>query len=1047
MTKIEDFFVDYTFEQTDTNIQSAVSSNYEFAKYKAKVVETLDANKPPPQFFNHQKLIGKLMDLYPRLLLIHEPGVGKTGSAINVCERARRTGLFTQAVILEKGKSLFQDIKNQIAFKFTKRGTYDKEAFYEAETDKERRFILTKEINKFYTFMSYTTFSNNVKTKPDSEIYNLYSGTVFFIDEAHNLTNESEVLSPLAEAIMRVLSIAIRTKVVLATATPMINSSKELLPLLNFILPPERKFPLNYPINNITFNEFYDRCAGFISYVRAERNKIKTVDMGVKTTFLDVNQQPPPPNFPIEAVPILYHSTMSETQYSVYRKYAPFIGDAGTYFIKAFQAASFVFPNGSISGKVTNDSVDEGFVIDDDKKMLNGLEEYVEPNQKYPDRFKFRKSPKNNLEKWLVENNNTSNLAKLSCKFAAVLDIELAKINTEGTVFIYSESKNGGGAILLSLIMEVFGYDRFYPEDWMGRSHKLIPKKLRHALIISETSVQKQDEILKVFNSPENIDGDLIKVLIGSKATRDGINISHCVRVHILFPGWTESGIIQATSRALRATSHDLLFARRKQELTNEANRNGWTEDELNRRARITVEIYKHAAVVPKAFIQTVSSIDILAYQRSAIKNVEIHKLLRFLKRSAIDCSLTYDRNVTYPYNEGIISDGCAECDFQQCKYICGKTPKINKTINYKNHNIKSLTNLNNTEEVLKFLVEYISSVKTIEIDKILANAPSSFSQMSIYNCLLKLINTGVSIKNYLNESCVLSCSHDGTLFLNKYINTTLGSNSKFMFFSDFFETSSKYYVIKSNLRNSIYNLYKNEQTEIEKIKDIKTIPTVISLVYLVKILEDMILTSYHKQWKYNKEDIQYLFNIFSKYIGLHEFNDKQYFFHKIFCNDANDIFGMYSSNIDEKNKLIRVLDDECKIWRFAIPEEIEIITQNITKESSTVNIISSTILHNKEVGIKGFIQNDEFIIIDERGDPEVVAKRKGKRCSSYPTPELLEIAQLLTKTQKLTLDVIAEELGITDLNSLSLSKDIYNLKYIKRAYLCNYIQKRLEQE
>jgi len=84
----------------------------------------------------------------------------------------------------------------------------------------------------------------------------------------------------------------------------------------------------------------------------------------------------------------------------------------------------------------------------------------------------------------------------------------------------------------------------------------------RYLLYLSDRSKDDTDAF-KVFNSEDNWDGSLIKVIIGSRVMRDGVDIHHAVQTHIIIPDWRIPGYIQAQHRGIRSAGHDYLIHHR----------------------------------------------------------------------------------------------------------------------------------------------------------------------------------------------------------------------------------------------------------------------------------------------------------------------------------------------------------------------------------------------------------------------------------------------------------------------------------------------------
>jgi len=69
----------------------------------------------------------------------------------------------------------------------------------------------------------------------------------------------------------------------------------------------------------------------------------------------------------------------------------------------------------------------------------------------------------------------------------------------------------------------------------------------------------KEEEIPKakmLFNSKENKDGSLLKIMFGTQTVMEGVDFKNVRQVHILDPWWNDSRIQQVIARAIRLCSH-----------------------------------------------------------------------------------------------------------------------------------------------------------------------------------------------------------------------------------------------------------------------------------------------------------------------------------------------------------------------------------------------------------------------------------------------------------------------------------------------------------
>ena len=131
-------------------------------------------------------------------------------------------------------------------------------------------------------------------------------------------------------------------------------------------------------------------------------------------------------------------------------------------------------------------------------------------------------------------------------KFCSI--IELSN-NATGPVFIFSNWLQFG-VEALAIILDACGYKKFPSQG-----------EQRYFIWSSETSSQKDliSEAKATFNSIENKDGNLLKIILGTRSIMEGVSFKNVKQVHITDPWWNESRIEQILARAVRFCSHSLL--------------------------------------------------------------------------------------------------------------------------------------------------------------------------------------------------------------------------------------------------------------------------------------------------------------------------------------------------------------------------------------------------------------------------------------------------------------------------------------------------------
>ena len=252
---------------------------------------------------------------YNSLLLFHGLGSGKTCSAIGVCEEMReylkQMGIKRKIIIVASPNvqdnfkvQLFDERKLKLVDgNWTMKGCLGNKLL--KEINPTRMKGLTKEkvvylvhnlIRTWYSFQGYIQFSNQIseisgKTNDSMEqkIRNLqhaYSESLIVIDEVHNIRiSDDNENKNVAKNLMFLVSVVSNLRLLLLSATPMFNSYKEIVWLLNLmnmndkrgivsvsdIFDKDGQFKKDLTTGEDIGRELLIRKAtGYVSYVRGE---------------------------------------------------------------------------------------------------------------------------------------------------------------------------------------------------------------------------------------------------------------------------------------------------------------------------------------------------------------------------------------------------------------------------------------------------------------------------------------------------------------------------------------------------------------------------------------------------------------------------------------------------------------------------------------------------------------------------------------------------------------------------------------------------------
>ena len=249
--------------------------------------------------------------------------------------------------------------------------------------------------------------------------------------------------------------------------------------------------------------------------------------------------------------------------------------------------------------------------------------------------------------------------------------------NAKGVVLIYSNYLDFG-LIPVCLALEEMGMKRYCKSEHIGENMLELPdgetfpeNNVGKYILVTGSMVyspSNRDDI-QMATSKKNTRGEQVKVVLISGAGSEGIDLK-CVRqVHILEPWYNMNRIEQAIGRAVRTRSHCALpFQERN------------------------VEIYMHSSYLNGRD----ETVDMYLYRIAEKKAMEIGKISRVLKETAVDCLLnnTDTQNYTQEYMNKtvpmILSNGkkiqfdvgdkpfSHICDYMEnCTYTCDPTTDI----------------------------------------------------------------------------------------------------------------------------------------------------------------------------------------------------------------------------------------------------------------------------------------------------------------------------------------------------------------------------------
>jgi hypothetical protein len=694
---------------------------------------------------------------YNSLLLYHGLGSGKTCSAIGVGEEMRaylkQMGI-NQRIIVVASPNVQENFKLQL---FDERklklvdGLWNIKACTGNSLLKEINPMsmrgLSKDkivrqvkriINNSYLFLGYIEFANYISKIADvtdiegadkKEVRNrrlrrYFNNRLVIIDEVHNIriTDENKD-KKVAVELMKMVEVVSGLRLLLLSATPMYNSYKEIVWLVNLMNINDRRPPVqakeifdkngNFlvgPDGEEIGKELLERkSTGYISFVRGENPY--GFPYRIYPSLFDTDNAIESQDYPdiqlngkriIQGVSHLglysvnigeyqkkgYQFIMDTIRTSVregkppYREMPNFDNMESfgyTMLQRPLEALNIVYPDSNLDKALAGEKTDLEPKNIVGKGGLTRIFKYKEVGGLKKD-FEYR------LKKY----KGIMGPAQIGLYSSKIESIIKNALSSEGIILVYSQYIDGG-LIPIALALEEIGYTRYVPKG--GKSRSLFgkaptqpidaitfePKETytgsgsfkpaRYAMITGDKSISPNniDEI-KALTNESNVNGEQIKVVLISQAGSEGLDFTAIRQVHVLEPWYNMNRIEQIIGRAVRWCSHKALpFTKRN------------------------VEIFLYCTRLGEE-----EAADLYVYRLAEVKAIQIGRVSRVLKESAVDCLLNGGQNnfTTSKLNQTvkqILSSGktidypvgdrpyTATCDYMEtCQLTCKPEALIN---------------------------------------------------------------------------------------------------------------------------------------------------------------------------------------------------------------------------------------------------------------------------------------------------------------------------------------------------------------------------------
>lgn len=724
------------------------------------------------------------------ILLFWGLGSGKTCAAIAIAEAAIKANKeangapHVKILVITKNESIKTNFMHELVYQCTDNVYIPK--LYNQLTDKQKNFKTNRLIAKNYEFETFYSIALAIDNRSDDQVVREFSDKIICIDEAHNLrlydvdkedqleTRETRRIENMSrvgkkkvnvyESVHRMLHLVKNRKVILLTATPMRDSCEEFATSMNLILPLSNQIEVgsefvkkyfDKDLNLRNEDDLKEKIRGRISYLRGGSTDVnvkysgaipagfkhfviqtETMSAFQKKVYIEAFNKDKKLTQESPATPV------SESKSSTIQQRTPSSLSAlvkidkdksrGGLYTNSQQASLMIFPDGTYGN--------EGF-----KKYIKGSGKGY-----YLEASKFFRGE--NKDEALSLDDKQSFIDNLSSIYGSA--IRNIRLNSTQNTFVYSKLVSGSGAIAFSCLLSLMGLKRWNVNDSPS-------KDVRRYVIITSLTTSKSftDAAIQTFNSPENRNGDIIQVIIGSQLIGEGISLKNVRQIHVFTPHWNNSETEQAIGRGIRAFSHrDLPPSERN------------------------VTVRKYSSVFQDAKDSLNRCIDLIRYKISEDKDYQIKKIEQLAKTTAVDCVLNKKANLVVGKE-----DGSRDCNYGACNYTCDfvssqEIPREEDLITDTYNLFYAANKIDGVVEKLKSLFQrkffyFFFEIKdSFESDK-------QITQIILLRALSGIIESSMKIYNRYGIECYLRENND-VYFLVDDISLT--SENYFSYYTQF---------------------------------------------------------------------------------------------------------------------------------------------------------------------------------------------------------------------------------------------------------------------
>jgi hypothetical protein len=597
----------------------------DFNKYSTKLCGIFD--KTYYQYFLGHYLSRRTP--YKGLLIYHSVGVGKTCSAITIAESFLIPHSLNDEpkIWVIMPRALRESFKNQI-FKINNYDilqnqctgdSYAKLAHITKDSNPDKIALRIKKIIKSrYRIFTYDGFVNFIENEYKDKIV---SDKVIIIDEAHNIRNSEVADKKIYTTLSNVLETGINNRLVLLSATPMYNEPSDIFDLLYLLLINDKRTSLLKNPYPIIFNEKNEINKDILKILKKLSSNYISYLIGKNPFSFAFKLSPEKSDIPILKDVMKYDMNGRNIPEND-KRWIDKIKD-GIVISKLGDKQINFLKNNNINSDDINifNSLQPMNIVYEDSTGQDGFYTFFNRiNTKEPIEVKYNKKYESAL---LPENDYLNNYSGKLLNIANIIK------NSNGIVVIYSRYI-WSGILPMAVILEHMGFNREGCNNFVDKIEvvKNPPKykniKIPKYCILSSENPEIMgntniDMLLKIINSPDNIDGSIIKVILMTPVAGEGLSFLHIREMHLLEPWYHFNRIDQIIGRGIRNCSHQNLELKHK-----------------------NVTVFMHCSINEL----NKETPDLHAYRISSRKLNQSYELDKIIRDNSIDCYLF--KNINY---------------------------------------------------------------------------------------------------------------------------------------------------------------------------------------------------------------------------------------------------------------------------------------------------------------------------------------------------------------------------------------------------------------